>query len=386
MKMPSLGAALLAVAVAAAGEVPSGKPAASPPSAVAHALRPKPLEGLSWAGPQFLEADRKGRVFLLRGGTLEVYPVAAGVVADRPQELVEHRVAVDPTQVLAASMSADGGRWLLWCLDEPRSLLLYESGKEKILPSAQWLVSSVGFAGSDPLLAVAAVPVDRRVEMSAEWEPPLLLSLAGMEWRELAREEVAVERGGNFFQAAQDARALVLARGAESTFWAARRHAYHLRHFSGGGRVLEEVAVGDATPEYRDRTEGEQALLDAVAVERARLGRPLAGRRSEQVAMKVIQAIAWAPKGQLYLLIASEANEGKGPALDRYDSVRGVLERVDLGLESYTGRQTLAAGSDGLYLANYQGDAGRWWLPWEALDAAKWREVPSARMGSALGE
>lgn len=147
-------------------------------------------------------------------------------------------------------------------------------------------------------------------------------------------------------------------------------------------RSWAPVTVGDPRAEYRDRTESEKALLDALATEKARQGRPLSGRHSEQVAKEVIQATAHAPSGQLYLSIADEANEGRGPALDHYDPVRGVLERVDLAIETYSGRQTLAAGSDGHYL---KGDAGRWWVPWEELEAASWREVPSARVGSGGG-
>src|SRR5215216_3123368 len=52
-----------------AGQDGTSKPHAGTPSfaAVSPSVR--------WEGPQFLEADRKGNVFLVRGSTLDVFPV-----------------------------------------------------------------------------------------------------------------------------------------------------------------------------------------------------------------------------------------------------------------------------------------------------------------------
>ncbi|MFL6196191.1 MAG: hypothetical protein ACJ75H_18570, partial [Thermoanaerobaculia bacterium] len=65
----------------------------------------------------------------------------------------------------------------------------------------------------------------------------------------------------------------------------------------------------------------------------------------------------------------------KGASLDRYDPAEGSLKRIELGL-ALPGNATLAAGRDALYLAAHSGGGGRWRIPWEELDNAKWQAVP----------
>ena len=65
----------------------------------------------------------------------------------------------------------------------------------------------------------------------------------------------------------------------------------------------------------------------------------------------------------------------------RYDPVRNVVERVPLALKG-SGRFTLAAGKDGLYLAPFQAKNGLWKIPWEALESASWKEIEGVEISS----
>ena len=68
-----------------------------------------------------------------------------------------------------------------------------------------------------------------------------------------------------------------------------------------------------------------------------------------------------------------------GIALDRYDQATSLLERVHLQL-SVPGVVTIAAGRNDLYLAAWQGDKGRWRLPWARLEEAIWEPVEGAEI------
>lgn len=109
---------------------------------------------------------------------------------------------------------------------------------------------------------------------------------------------------------------------------------------------------------------------------------------TKPVPKRVIEAITSSPQGMLYMLVHGEGRgstgEAKGLALDRYDPVRAVVERVDLALDKLAGRPSLAASKDGLVLAAGAGDGGRYQVSWEALDAAAWEQVPGVEIGTQI--
>ena len=80
--------------------------------------------------------------------------------------------------------------------------------------------------------------------------------------------------------------------------------------------------------------------------------------------------------GKIYLLVRTEAGEA---ALDRFDPSLLLLERIPLDLKA-SGRYTIAAGLDGLYLAAWNGRQGRWRISWDALDQAPWKDVANCEI------
>ena len=73
----------------------------------------------------------------------------------------------------------------------------------------------------------------------------------------------------------------------------------------------------------------------------------------------------------MYFLVVLAGGEA---ALDRFDPVAVKVERIGLGLQG-EGRFTMAAGKEGLYLAAWEGHAGRWLVPWEQLELASWKDA-----------
>src|SRR3954452_3272683 len=65
----------------------------------------------AWQGPQKVQADAKGNVFLLRGETLEVYPVLKDAALGKPVKLEAYHSLNGP--VIDAAMGPGPGDWLL---------------------------------------------------------------------------------------------------------------------------------------------------------------------------------------------------------------------------------------------------------------------------------
>src|SRR5436305_6248963 len=77
------------------------------------ALNLEPLKGtgktLQWSAPQFVQADAHGNVFLLRGDTLQVYPILKSHALGDPVRLA---TTITSGPLLDAAMSAHGA-WML---------------------------------------------------------------------------------------------------------------------------------------------------------------------------------------------------------------------------------------------------------------------------------
>src|SRR5947208_17098032 len=75
------------------------------------AIQPERLPATGWEGSQFLRADRAGNLFLLRTGTLEVYPVGKSGAPGKPVRLDTTSTATG--SIREAAMSPSGDRWFL---------------------------------------------------------------------------------------------------------------------------------------------------------------------------------------------------------------------------------------------------------------------------------
>jgi hypothetical protein len=313
----------------------------------------------SWQGPQKVQADAKGSVFLLRGDTLEVYPVSKKGLLGEPSRLETARSLDGP--VLDAAMGSGPGDWLIRL---PREVRWFVSGKEKSLPPLPWQPWSVGFLRGTPIVSVLpkAAPVNGMVIRSHEAEEPArapaVLELSGDRWSVLVEEAPP---------AGQDTNAIVESCGRAllgdraGKLWTARTYAYVLDRYSPAGHRLLRVEVDKGKVTHKTAKDlGTPAELRPE--DRARF-HPFLG-------VLKVSRLAEGLDHRIYLLVQGD----KGVSLDRYDPAESKLERISLGIE-LPGNATLAAGRDALYLAAHSGDHGRWRISWDELDQAKWKPV-----------
>jgi hypothetical protein len=167
-------------------------PASSSPAQVAEKKASPPLVpeafagDVGWKARQFIRADAKGNVFLLRADTLEVYPVHGTHLAE-PVQLEGD--GLEGADISSAAVSADGSAWILGAVDR---VLYFEDGKQHHLPSAGWVVSAVGMRRDTPVLGVVPVAFGQaRREKGAP--APQVLELHDDGWRTLV-EARAVPR------------------------------------------------------------------------------------------------------------------------------------------------------------------------------------------------
>jgi hypothetical protein len=315
-------------------------------------------ENLSWRGPQKVQADAKGRVFLLRAETLEVHPILKTGALGEAVKLEAARSLDAP--VLDAAMGSGPGDWLLRLPLEVRG---FANGKEKTLPPLPWQPWSVGYLRGTPLVSVLPKPAPVNGVMILQKDEegpasaPAVLTLGGDRWSVLIDETWPARRDSNTLTE-HGARLLLGAR--DGKIWTAHSYSYHLNRFSPAGRLL-------ATMEPEKQREAQKAdpkpPSDLPAADRKRF-QPFRG-------VLAVSDLTEGLDGRIYLLVQGD----KGAALDRYDSTQSTLERLSLSL-TLPGNATLAAGRDALYLAAHTGDAGRWKITWEDLEQADWHDVP----------
>lgn len=335
----------------------------------------------NWNAPQFLQADAKGRIFLLHGDNLQIdqlLPTGKVVVRRTPRDGEAAAVADHP--VSEAVISPDGSSWLLLSLADHLSILQGDDRRE--LPAAGWVVSALIYAADGPTITVLPAAVGGENASGApltraDWDtPPFLLRLHDQRWQTLATQQPLAPKErhnpramGSMvdFKGERDTR---LAQGGKGTLWGAQQNAYLLRHYSSAGTLEESVAVGGGTVQWKERTEEDWDRLEKQArrvgarVDRASIGKGYA--------VRVIRGLASQDR-RLYLAV--DAPEGL--ALDRWDVETRTLDRLLLAeIEPGPGAIALAAGHDGLYLAARALGAPIWRLDWQLLDEARWKPVP----------
>lgn len=342
------------------GPAQTSQPAkAAEPAPAPKSIRPEPaLAGPSWEGAQFVRADRKGRVFLFRGGTFEVYPQAANGALGEPARL--EATAEQAVMVLDAVLSPAGDQWLVLADTGAR---LFVNGKEKTLPLLHWRPWSVAFLRNTPMVAVVPIPVGG-VSQDFEnlSEVPWVYSLGNGQWETVVEQRGLT--GTDVVQALRENRDLV-ARSAvfmsadhAGKLWVGRQYAYRVERWSASGSPLDEITVDGGKVEERRYSE-ESTAKD-----------PKNYRRF--TAKPAVRDLVEGTDHRMYFLVSKPDGE---LVLDRYDPALAVLERVPLDLPKKSSRFTLAAGKDGLYLAAWNGRDGRWRILWETLEEAVWKEV-----------
>lgn len=330
-----------------------------------------------WDGPQFVQADRTGRVSFFRGNTFQVYPVdKTGGFGDpvRLQSLDDKRGFVH-----SAVLNAAGDQWLVYVDFSVRRFI---DGKEKPLPAPGWNPWGVAFLRDTPVVAVIPRPMDRIRNLPKTMEVPWLLRLDSDRWNPMTKlrtlDVASLLKTGGMNEAIAE-NAVFLKDDREGKLWAARQYSYHVQRFSPGGRLLLDITVDDGKVERKAESKGIEIKLHGAAdnpTEATRDARKETATYFPFTAEPVILGLTEGRDGRFYFLVRTK--EG-GAALDRYDPERVVLERLSLQLK-IEGTFTMAAGKDAVYLAAWEGREGRWRIPWETLEQARWRGVRGAEI------
>jgi hypothetical protein len=346
------------------------------------AARPLAVERIAGdqggAGTQFIRADGSGRVFLLRGDTGDVRSVSKGRIGEAvPLKTANSSLG----HVLNAALSPNGSQWLLYA--EGR-LRLFAYGKETPLPQIDWQPWSVGFVRDTPLVGVMPRPLPAAaMRIKDLGTVPWLVTLDNDRWSTLVdhpnlkAETAWRERGRMTAWVAEYSSLLYPSR--DGGLWTAREYGYLLRKIGSSGRTLSEVSIPEKKKEERPaRISTGREPAEAVRRMEAQGGTATFHEFTEQAVVADIVE----KSGVVFLLIYTP---GGKLALDRYDPGLARLERVPLAMKG-SGRFTLAAGKDGLYVAPMNTAEGVWKVSWDVLDGAAWKAVEGARVPGGAGD
>jgi hypothetical protein len=331
-------------------------------------VRPETIarEAAAWGGPAFIRSDRAGNVFLFRTDKPEIYPVRKSGELGEPQRLELANESFG--HVLNVALSPGGDQWLVQAEGKVRLLV---EGKEKPIASVPWQPWGVGFLRDSPAVLVIPRPMpDTVLHLRDIGSAPWVLTFDNNAWSpmaehdDLSAETAWKERSRINTWIAQFAG--FIASTKEGKLWMGSQYGYHVRQLSPTGRVLADLSFEDAEREARKPKPNPE--VQAVIQRAEKQGAKVTSMPFTE--QQVIADLAVGPGQTLYLLVSPKGDGAL--VIDRYDPGRAILERVELALTS-TGRFTLAAGKDALYLANTR--EGRWKISWEALERANWKEV-----------
>ena len=358
------------------------------PGAATAAVSPEPVPGgPAWEGNQFVTADRAGNVFFLRANTLEVYPLTRSGPLGNPRKL--ETASGIGGEILDAALSPDGSAWLTLGV---RAVRMFEDGKERPVPPLAWKPFSVGFLRGTPLVALGAVPL--ATTRSAEVEAiPWVQELGHDAWKTLMDREVVtfaeLVRKENWFGEVLESDPVSLLGDRQGKLWVANRYAYRVRRFSPGGRLLLEIALDGGRIRKKQESQGVEVKWADPQRNPTRNPTEATHTPSQEkatffpfTATEVVQDLVEGRDGRMYFLVVVSNGQA---ALDRYDPVRLVLERLPLQ-EKSSGRSTLAAGRSGLFAAPWDGRQARWMISWETLEQASWKEVEGAKLDGVEAE
>lgn len=367
-----LSAAAVALAAAAAAAV------APPP------LRPSRVEigATPTHGPQYLAADVKGRLHLLRGHR----PLFFRLDADGSAEPWGEKASAQAETLFrpplkAAALAPDGRRWLLVTGDE---LLEATETELEILPNPGWEPLAAAYASGHPLLAVLPSVPQHLVGQVDLDRPPFLVEFTGSKWPLLADDppvgpdaEPATSRNGLMVE-----RAVHLAPAHPKGFWMAHQYLYRLHRFSPAGRREFTVSLGPESGARHVEDEDELERMEANLRKQAEAVGMKDAKVTVFTAKIAIAGIAEGEDGRLYA-VSPAGYLGSSASLDRYDPLTLTLERAPLALD-YAGLLSVASTPDGLWLAAQGSGQQVWRLSWASIEGAHWQVVEGVEVDGAV--
>ncbi len=317
----------------------------------------------TWDGPQIVRADRVGNVFFLRADTLEVYPLDRSGKLGEPAKLEVMGEA--PQLVREAALSPGGEAWLI---SADLGIRRFVDGKEKAMPALEWRPSGIGFQRGDPIVSLLPLAVSSdQVLRERKGQIPYLMIFDGDRWNNLA--EYADSSAAGYADRRPDLNGAIaqhatfVATDSQGRIWVARQYAYDIEQLASSGKQRVHLVVnGGKVTERKEVAEDKERPAGLTAF------------RSQAAILDLVEG----RDRKVYFLVAGDGT-GDGLLLDRYDPVTSDLQTVRLALKQ-SGRLTLAAGRNGLYLAAWNGRGGRWLISWDALEFATWKPVPKAEI------
>ena len=333
---------------------------------------------------QFLAVDSKGHPLLLRGDTLEVFRLGADASFD-------HRVGklacdFSPAPAYAAAFDPKGSKW---AVSSTREVALCDFVKEQRPPGLEWMVSSLTYSRSGPLVAITSIgPGPEAGEAQFKAKDPLVFDLADGRWRPVAWAPVQEfkEMPANPMDVLIEGKAqsdASICAGPKNSIWLASWNSYRLQKLSASEKPEREIVVGSGQIEWQklDKKDREHEALSLKAQGADPMPIHFAG---SAVPRGVLRALLCGRDGTLYLVVSTPDG---GLALDRFDPAQNVLERVLLdGATVSSGPMTAALGTDQLWLGGRLAADGLWRISLDDLAAAHWKPVKGAKVdGKPLG-
>lgn len=332
----------------------------------------------AWKGRQFLQADEKGRLFLLRADSLEVFPFSSDGALGDPRQLG----TAMPIEILRAAMSADGD----WLLSQGFEVRLFRGSKEEPVASPTWFVTGMGFLGSTPVISgLPALLIHQAASKSEDLprDSPVIAQWDGDSWEPLvsgAIDEQAKQRP-SWLHEEHSCRLIGTSSGK---LWAALEYRPLLREYSASGQLFTEVVVGKGEATQRDEA---RDIATADRKEGAAMAAELGLSNPVPVfsvtGRIVTRTLAEGYDGRIYVLtLGGSGKFGSGPVLQRYDPVTQQLDELPLQMPDPL-LSSMASTPDALYIASIETKLGIWRLPWEDLDKADWRSVSPVTVRSS---
>jgi hypothetical protein len=330
---------------------------------------------------QFLAADNKGHLYLLRGDTLEVFGSGERSFDRRVGKLA---CKLSSATAYAAALDPAGSTWAVASSTE---VALCDFEKERRPPGLDWVVSSLGYSRSGPLVVVASLGPPPDVGTGYfKTKDPRVFGIVDDRWQPLVWAPIAdytdlkampanpLAQG----KAESDASNCI---GRKDAIWLASWNSYRLQKVSSSSVKPErEVIVGSGEIEWqkldKQQREREAHLRRAQDIDLVQ------GPPTDAVPRGVIRALLCGRDGALYLVVST----ADGLALDRFDPAQNVLERVLLdGATVSSGPMTAAFASDQLgaeqlWLGGRLAADGLWRISSDDLAAAHWKPVKDARI------
>jgi hypothetical protein len=324
---------------------------------------------------QFLAANSKGQLFLLRGDTLEVFRLGSDGGFDRRVGKLACELSTESEFAYAAAMDPKG---TTWAVGSPHELALCDFEKERRPEGLKWVISSLTFSRSGPLVAVTDLgPAPGAAEARYKRTEPRVFGLKDDRWEPIAWGPVSEGKMPanplDFMAEGKAESDALICAGRKDAIWRASWNTYRLQKLSSSENPEHEVVVGKGEVEWqkldqkeRAREAGDRKAQGLFLVPGSGPGGP--------VPRGVLRALLCAPEGVLYLVVSTD----EGLALDRFDPSQNLLERVLLDgpkEQVSSGPMTAALVGDEIWLGGRLVRDGIWRISPEDLAAARWKPV-----------